>query len=254
MTTLSLGLTIALGLLSLFVGALIGCIGIGGVLLVPGLAYVGGIDFQTAIATSMLGFLLSSPMGIWLYYRRGSVDSRMAAFLCAGAVPSAYLGAELVPLISVIWLEFLVAIAVLASGIDSIRKRNPASDSTAAISTSQLVLIGVGVGLGSSLTGTGGPLLLIPVLLWLGVTPLMAIGLGQVIVLPIGGMASTSHLLAGNANIPMAVLIALLLGAGVWLGARIAHAISSTLLRKLVSAMLVFTGAAMVIRIGTALI
>ena len=104
MTTLSLGLIVALGLLSLFVGALIGCIGIGGVLLVPGLAYVGGIDFQTAIATSMLSFLLSSGMGVWLYYRRGSVDKRMALILCVGAVPSAYLGAELVPMISVISL------------------------------------------------------------------------------------------------------------------------------------------------------
>ncbi len=253
MATLSLGLTVALGLLSLFVGALIGCIGIGGVLLVPGLAYVGGIDFQTAIATSMLSFLLSSGMGVWLYYRRGSVDKRMAAILCAGAVPSAYLGAELVPMISVIWLEFLVAIAVLASGIDSLKNKTATSDSAAITSSWQLVLIGLLVGLGSSLTGTGGPLLLIPVLLWLRVAPLMAIGLAQVIVLPIGGMASVSHLLAGNADIPMAVMIAVLLGAGVWLGAHIAHAISSTLLKKLVSAMLVCTGAAMVVRISTSL-
>ncbi len=38
---------------ALVVGLLIGCVGIGGVLLTPALVYVGGLDFHLAAATSM---------------------------------------------------------------------------------------------------------------------------------------------------------------------------------------------------------
>lgn len=49
--------------LALIVGVLVGCIGIGGVLLPPVLAYVGGLDLHLATATSMWRFLFTGVVG-----------------------------------------------------------------------------------------------------------------------------------------------------------------------------------------------
>src|SRR5215210_6983018 len=66
---------------ALVVGLLIGCVGIGGVLLTPALVYVGGLGFHLAAATSMWAFLFAGTAGTLIYSRRGSVDWRLAAWL-----------------------------------------------------------------------------------------------------------------------------------------------------------------------------
>jgi uncharacterized membrane protein YfcA len=56
-----------------------------------------------------------------------------------------------------------------------------------------LAAIGAGVGYVSALTGTGGPVSLMPVLLALKVDVLSAVGLGQAIQVPIGALATAQH-------------------------------------------------------------
>ena len=48
---------------ALVVGVLIGCVGIGGVLMTPALVYVGGLGFHLAAATSMWAFLFAGAAG-----------------------------------------------------------------------------------------------------------------------------------------------------------------------------------------------
>src|SRR5829696_9964551 len=85
--------TIMLLALALIVGVLVGCVGIGGVLLPPALAYVGGLDLHRAMATSMWSFLFTGLAGTMAYSRRNSVDWRMVLWLGVGIVPAAMLGA-----------------------------------------------------------------------------------------------------------------------------------------------------------------
>src|SRR5262249_10347729 len=58
--------------LALVSGLLIGCVGIGGVLLVPVLT-LAGVDVHAAIAASMFSFIFSGLIGVWLYQRKGSI-------------------------------------------------------------------------------------------------------------------------------------------------------------------------------------
>jgi uncharacterized membrane protein YfcA len=53
----------------LLVGVLIGCIGIGGVLLVPSLVYIGGMDVHIAIASCMFSYLFSGAIGAFEFAR-----------------------------------------------------------------------------------------------------------------------------------------------------------------------------------------
>src|SRR6476469_2630625 len=86
--------TILLLAAALGIGALIGGVGIGGILLAPLLAYVGGLDLHAAIATSLWSFLFTGLAATWLYARHGSVDRRRVLWLSAAIVPAAVLGAR----------------------------------------------------------------------------------------------------------------------------------------------------------------
>ena len=112
-----------------------------------------------------------------------------------------------------------------------------------------LFAIGAVTGLGSSMSGTGGPLLLVPILLWLHVPVLASVGLSQVIQLPISAFATAGNLVYGAIDVVVAAALSLLLMIGVWLGARLAHRVSSAALKRFVSFVLLAVGGMMLVRV-----
>ncbi len=77
---------IVLAAFSVFVGALIGAAGIGGVLLVPFMAYGVGLDVHNAISGAMFGYIFAGAVGAFLYARHGSIRWRVAAWIILGAM------------------------------------------------------------------------------------------------------------------------------------------------------------------------
>src|SRR5918993_5165509 len=107
---------------ALIVGILIGCVGIGGVLLPPALAYFGGFDLHMAMATSMWSFLFTGTVGTIAYSRRNSVDWRMVLWLGAGTVPSAVLGAISNATLPGGVLTVLLTALIVAAGVNALTK------------------------------------------------------------------------------------------------------------------------------------
>src|ERR687895_624779 len=142
---------------ALTVGILIGCVGIGGVLLPPALAYFGGFDLHLAMATSMWSFLFTGGVGTVAYSRRNSVDWRMVLWLCAGIVPAAVLGALSNAALPAEVLMVLLATLIIATGVNSFAKAPSAERAAHSFSPLVLLQIGAVVGFGSAPTGTGGP-------------------------------------------------------------------------------------------------
>lgn len=238
-----------LAILGLLVGVFVGCVGIGGVLLVPGLVYLVGMDVQIAIATCMFSYLFSGAVGAMEYARRGSISWSMALWLGVGAMPGAYAGAATVSITSARWLETIIALLVLLSGIYALRRRLPGSSDTTRAGAVRLGIIGGLTGFGSALSGTGGPLILIPILVWMKLPLLTAVGLGQVIQLPIAALASIGNFHLGEVNIGVSLAIAVLLVLGVVAGARLAHRLPAGLLRRIVAGVLIAVGVAMSMRV-----
>jgi len=236
-------------ILALLVGVFIGCVGIGGVLLVPGLVYLVGMDVQVAIATCMLSYLFSGAVGAVEYARRGSIQWSMAVWLCVGAMPGAYLGAATVSVLSARWLEAIIAALVLFSGIYALRQRIPEVSRSAFPGAAGLGVVGGVTGFGSALSGTGGPLVLIPILVWMKLPLLTAVGLSQVIQLPIAALATVGNFQHGEVDVTASLAIAVLLMLGVVVGARVAHRLPAELLKRIVALVLMAVGVAMVIRI-----
>lgn len=107
-----------------------------------------------------------------------------------------------------------------------------------------LTLTGVGfiVGVGSALTGTGGPTLLLPLLVWLRVPMLTAVGLAQAIQLPVAALATLGNAAHGDIDWRLSVALAVALSAGVVAGAKVAHALPSATLARAVAVLLIAAG------------
>ena len=69
-------------------GLLVGCVGIGGVILVPALVYVAGYPLPVAIAAAMCAFIVSGLVGSYAYWKSGAIRWRLALPLGLGALPS----------------------------------------------------------------------------------------------------------------------------------------------------------------------
>lgn len=105
-------------MIGLVVGAVSGVVGIGGgILFVPALVWLFGMDQYKAQGTS-LGALLA-PVGIlafFEYYRRGNADMHVALLLAAGFLVGGYFGAVGAQHIPEVWLRRVFAITLIAVG------------------------------------------------------------------------------------------------------------------------------------------
>ena len=234
--------------ISIIVGILIGAIGIGGVLLVPALVYIRGMEIHVAIATCMFTYLFSGAVGAFEFARRRTIRWQQAVWLCAGAMPGAYLGAATSWIAPGYVLEILIGILVLLSGVQALRRTSENDRSDRDFGAVVLVAIGMVTGFGSAMSGTGGPLILVPLLIWLKISPLAAVGLSQVIQLPVAALATTGNLAYGCIDLQVGAGIAVLLMVGVFFGAKIAHRASTDALKRFIALALITVGAMMLLR------
>jgi hypothetical protein len=83
-------------LLGLVAGIFSGLLGIGGgIIIVPVMVFLFGISEHHAQGTTLA--LMVPPIGLlaaWVYYKRGFVDLKMAAFVCLGFFIGGLLGAK----------------------------------------------------------------------------------------------------------------------------------------------------------------
>jgi hypothetical protein len=243
---------LAIVLLALVSGLLIGCIGIGGVLLVPGLTFL-NVDVHQAISASLLSFIFSGAIGAFLYTRKGSIDWASAAWLCAGAAPGALAGSIISSHINGAILLVLIGATVMFAGAQALIRAPGAPSHGRRLSSAVLLAIGLAVGFASALTGTGGPVLLVPLLFWLRLPALISVGLSQAIQVPIAIMATAGNLWTGTVELSPAASVSLGIVIGAWIGARIAHALPALILARIVAVALFATGLIVMIRSGQTL-
>ncbi len=246
--TMFFSLTLSLAII--IIGILIGNVGIGGVLLVPALKYLGDVAIHVAIPACNLSYIVTGTVGAVIYARHGAIDWNMAVRVCLGALPGAFLGAFLLPFVPAFVLETGIALLILFSGIHSLASRQHETGLQPPALGNSLLVIGFATGVGSALSGTGGPLLLVPVLIWLRVPILTAIGLSQVIQIPISLMATLGNTMYGQIDFKLSAGLALMLAGGSVAGARLAHVIPTDTLKKGVCVLMVLVGLFILFRLA----
>ena len=111
-----------------------------------------------------------------------------------------------------------------------------------------LLSLGGGTGFVAAMTGAGGAFVLLPILLLLDTPVLSAIGLGQIIALPIAGLASIANAAAGIIDPWLALGLGATLTLGIAIGTPIAHALPQRHLRRLLGSTVALAGIAMLVR------
>lgn len=238
---------LALPVLAVVVGVLIGMVGVGGVLLPPGLVALGDLTANEATATSTWAFVFTGVVGTLAYAWRGVIPWDMLARLTVGVVPAAFLGALVNATLPASVVLLGLAALTLFVGVQQLRPR-AVRETRAELGTAALVAVGAFVGFGSALTGTGGPVLLVPVLLTLGVAPLRAVAASQAVQLPVVVAGSVGYLQTGLVDVRLGTALGCLAALGVVAGAVVATCIPAEGLRRIVALACIAAGVFLVLR------
>ncbi len=233
------------------VGFFIGAVGVGGVLLIPFLVLLGGLDIHAAAATALFTFLFTGLLGTWLFQRRGSIRWRLAVPVCAGAAAAGYLGAAAASRIDARPLTLLIAVIIMVAGLWVLRPATERAAPRDADTPRPLgTLLGVGAvsGFGSGLSGAGGPLFSVPIMVLLGFSPLAAIGVSQVLQIVAAVSGSASSIQDGRIHFGIAAWVTAFELAGVVAGAWLAHRIGGIALRRLAAGLCIAVALLMAVR------
>ena len=234
------------------VGALIGAVGIGGVLLIPALTAFAALPIQTAMATALFTFTFTGIVGTWLFQRRGSIDWAVARPVLWTAVVFAFFGAWVNSIARPKVLALMLAGVIIFAGVYTLATwrglREPAFHDRPQAKRMLLLAVGAISGFGSGLTGVGGPALSVPLMVMLGFPALVSIGVSQVIQIVAAVSGTLGNLRYGTIDFGVAAVVTAAELAGVLVGVRIAHAVDANVLRKGVAVLCLVVGAALVWR------
>lgn len=250
-----MSLTIAVG--GLFVGVLIGLVGVGGGSLVTPILVLLGIPVPTAVGTDLVYATGTKLIGAMQHWRQHSVDLHWVTMLCAGGVPGAILGSMLG---TVVWarlpggthvlkeiLGSALVIAALATALQEwLRQKKPRQErpTEPATDPSWRLVAPVGALIGGLLgaSSVGGGSLIAPIMLLAGVAPRRVVGTDISSALLMTAAAGTIHMVAGTVNYQLAFNLMLGSIPGVLIGSRWTVRVPGKPLKVLVSSLVLLSG------------
>jgi uncharacterized protein len=157
--------------------------------------------------------------------------------------PGGVAGACAAPFIPAGPLSLVVSVCVAFAGISCLRK--PAGSGGGLPEPGFLAGIGVVTGLLSAISGTGGPLICLPLLLWQNMDVRRALLLAQVAQLPVAGTATLVNGYSGTLDFPAAGMLGAAIVAGMLAGVAVSRQIESGILRTSVAWCLIIVGLAL---------
>lgn len=231
----------------LVIGSLIGSIGVGGILLLPWLTEIIGFGVREAVCIAMASYLATGA-GAIVQARLSSDGTIVRDYwpLLVSTLPGALLGAFAIAVVPEVLVLLVLAAFLALTGLWTLVKHRLPERAVSAHRAGWPT--GIGSGFASSITGTGGPAVMIPVLLWRGVPLLAAVALGQMVQLPIAAAATIGNLASGPFDYIAAVIVGAALVPGVFLGRWLALRLPIDLITKIVAVVLVATGIVVAMR------
>ena len=192
-------------------GFLSGLFGVGGgVLIVPALVLLLGLQQRIAHGTSLAAVVPISIVGAGAYLLHGSVDLRVAGLLMLGTVVGAMWGVRLLAWLPegiLRWLFIAFMFFVAARMFLEVPARDVDVNLTALLAVG-LVAIGLATGVLSGLLGVGGGVFMVPVMVvFLGIGDLTAKGISLLVVIPTGLVATYFSMRKGNTDLRSAAAI-----------------------------------------------
>ena len=228
---------------NLVVGAFVGLCGVAGFLL-P-MVYTGslGMGVTEALALSFAAFIVSGAIGSVNYFRDGNLDIPFGIRLSIGSMAGAFLGVRLNLIIPETQVKILLYLVVLLSGISILlrkeggQERKKTSKNSGFLLSEHLILtllLGFFTGMICALSGAGGPVLVMPLLVVMGTPVRTAVGVALFNSVFIGIPSAAGYMMKCRINQLVLPLITAVVfhGIGVYFGSRNAKRINQVLLKR----------------------
>ena len=224
---------------NLVVGAFVGLTGVAGFLL-P-IVYTGplGMGVTEGLALSFAAFIVSGALGSVNYNKAGNLDIPFGIRLSLGSLAGAVLGVKLNLIIPESTVKVILYVVVLLSGISILLRKDKSQEESgrAYVISDHLaatLILGFVTGAVCSLSGAGGPVLVMPLLVVLGIGIRTAVGVALFNSVFIGIPACIGYMMQCSVKDLLPVMAAALVfhGIGVVYGSRNAVKINQILLKR----------------------
>lgn len=249
-------------------GILAGLLGVGGgLVLVAALAWLlpwlGVVPAEqamhAALATSLASIVFTAMASARAHGKRGSVMWSTVAWMVPGVLLGGWLGSKIAVELDGRWLRYGVAgYCLIAAAQMLLSKPGVASETARQPQGAGMTLAGGGIGMVSAFVGIGGGSMTVPLLTWLGVEPVRAVGSSSALGMFIGLASALGYAFnapagalpqhaVGYVYLPAAMGVALASILIAPLGTRIAHAISGSALKQVFALFLLVVGTSLVL-------
>lgn len=191
-------------------GLLSGLLGVGGgLVMVPLLILLAGMDQRRAAATSLVAIAPTALAGSVSYLARGEADLRLAAIVTVGGVVGSWCGAWLLrrtPVGVLRWL-FVGFLLVVAARMLLVQPERADGFELTGWTVAALLGTGVLMGVTAGMFGVGGGVVVVPALVVLGVSDLLARGVSLLVIVPTSVVGSVANVRAGLVDVRTGLVV-----------------------------------------------
>jgi uncharacterized membrane protein YfcA len=247
-------------IVSFAVGIVVGLTGMGGgALMTPALIFL-GVNPTAAVANDLVAASVNKSVGATVHWREGSPNLKLAMWLVIGSVPTAFAGAFIIRAVGGgeaeqdNFLTIAIGFALLFTAatyalrmylnLRIVTDGGVLSEEDPAVKPIPTVVVGAigGLLVGITSVGSGSLIMVALLLLYPTLSAVKLVGTDLVQAVPLVLSAAISHVLVSGVD--WGVLIPLIVGGtpGTFLGARLAHWVSQSVIRRGIVIVLTLTG------------
>lgn len=223
-------------LANIIVGGLVGLTGVAGFLL-PMLYVSLEYSVTEALALSFFAFLISGIIGSINYYKYGQLNLPFGIKLGLSSFIGACIGVYFNSIIDEGVIKIFLYMVVLLSGISILLRKDKESNQNIEPKLWQMFLLGVVTAIICALSGAGGPILVMPLLVVLGVNikSAIAIALFDSIFIAIPSVVGYLGASYSNSLLEVLCISGLAHGVGVFLGSKYSVKANQLLIKRSVA-------------------
>lgn len=213
----------------------------GGIVMVPLLVAVAGLNMRNASATSLAAIVPAAVGGSVTYLVHSQIDLVAGALISVGAVLGAMIGSALLKRIPLLWLRwiFVVFVILVAIRMFVIVPVRGASVPFTPLVAAGYVGLGLVVGIASGILGIGGGIIFVPSMVSLfAISDLVAKGTSLFVMIPTSVVGTFANWRAGTVDVRAGLVVGVAAAIASIPGSALAIALSPRLSAILFGALL----------------
>lgn len=227
-------------------GFLSGFLGIGGgIIMVPSLVLLLQYNMHEAIGTVLLAMVFLTLAGTLTHFRRGEFDSKAWIGLVCGGISGAYVGSSLAALSPSSYLSIFFGVIVMVMGIWmilDIRATTMLIENKSGDEYLIFPISGFGIGVMSALSGLGGGIFMVPLMIFLGLEHEIAVGTSLGVIVTTSFSASIGYMRHGSVEFITSLVLVISAFVFTYVGSRTTANVSRSRFKRVFGVVAVLVG------------